>query len=329
MVYKPKKMKQSQNLYSAENREKQLPTQEGLRSHSLISYFRSTFSIYSYTIPLAFLLAFTLIACSDAGGFSNQESAKANYLNEAPEAEESGAADSYEDDQSGKAVAVAIERKVIKTGAYSIKVKDVKESTAAIEKVVEEFEGFISSIEMNNSNYRITNQIVIRVPAGRFDGLMASIEKEALYVNYSRVNAQDVTEEYLDIETRLNTKKQVRDRYVAILRDKAKTVEEVLKAEEAIRVIQEEIESREGRLNYLKNRVSLSTINLEIYQEVPYTPDRGQSTSFWTKLKQSMSNGWTLIVNLVLGLVTIWPLLIIGGLILWRRKWLKQKLFGK
>lgn len=322
-------MKQSQPLYSAENREKLLPTEKGLRSYSLSSYFRSTFSIHSYAILFAFLLAITFMACSDAGGFSKQESANADYLNEAPEAEESGAADAYEDDQSGKAVAVAIERKVIKTGAYSIKVKDVKESTAAIEKVVEEFEGFISSLEMNNSTYRITNQIVIRVPAGRFDGLMASIEKEALYVNYSSVNAQDVTEEYLDIETRLNTKKQVRDRYVAILRDKAKTVEEVLKAEEAIRVIQEEIESREGRLNYLKNRVSLSTINLEIYQEVPYTPDRGQRTSFWTKLKQSMSNGWTLIVSLVLGLVTIWPLLIIGGLLFWRRKWLKQKLFGK
>lgn len=320
-------MKQSQNLYPARNRAELAPPLKGLSSHSLILRFRFSFSTFRYAIT--FLLVFCLFACSESGNFSTQELAKADYANEVPEAEESGASASYDQNGGGQAVTVAIERKIIKTGAYSIKVKDVKESTAAIEKMVEEFEGFISSVEMNNSTYRITNQVVIRVPAGQFDGLMAAIEKEALFVNYSRVNAQDVTEEYLDVETRLNTKKQVRDRYVAILRDKAKTVEEVLKAEEAIRVIQEEIESREGRLNYLKNRVSLSTINLEIYQEVPYTPDRGQRTSFWTKLKQSLSNGWTLIVNLVLGLVTIWPLLIIGGLLLWRWKWLKRKLFGK
>ena len=182
---------------------------------------------------------------------------------------------------------------------------------------------------MTNSTYRITNQLVVRVPADRFDELMNQIETESIYTNHRRVNAQDVTEEYLDIETRLNMKKQVRDRYVAILRDKAKTVEEVLKAEEAIRVIQEEIESREGRLNYLKNRISLSTINLEIYQEVPYTPDRGQRTTFWTRLKQSAVNGWTIVVNMVLGLVTIWPLVLIGGLLIWQRKWLRRKLLGK
>jgi|GEM_PF-1103581 len=320
-------MKQSQHLYSRRNRKELVPLLKGFSFNALVLRFRFSISTFRYSIALTFLLTCCLFACSEAGNFSTQELAKADYANEVPEAEESAA--SYDQNESGQAVAVAIERKIIKTGAYSIKVKDVKESTAAIEKMVEEFEGFISSVEMNNSTYRITNQVVIRVPAGQFDDLMAAIEKEALFVNYSRVNAQDVTEEYLDVETRLNTKKQVRDRYVAILRDKAKTVEEVLKAEEAIRVIQEEIESREGRLNYLKNRVSLSTINLEIYQEVPYTPDRGQRTSFWTKLKQSMSNGWTLIVNLVLGLVTIWPLLIIGGLLLWRWKWLKRKLFGK
>ena len=290
-------------------------------------------NLYSTRLFALFLLLVTCAwSCSgDAGGFSaSKESAMPAYEDMEMTEAESGA--EYSDGnemQQASAQAVAIERKVIKTADFSIKVKKVEESTKRIEEMVTAHEGFMSAVNLTNSTYRITNQLTIRVPANRFDDLMNTIETESIFTDYRRVTAKDVTEEYLDIETRLNTKKQVRDRYVAILRDKAKTVEEVLKAEEAIRVIQEEIESREGRLNYLKNRVSLSTINLEIYQEVPYTPDRGNRTTFWTRLKQSAADGWTIVVSLVLGLVTIWPLVLIGGLLIWRRKWLRKKLLGK
>lgn len=296
-------------------------------THSATGTRQYAFRIHTpISLFLSLLLLLSWNCSGDSAGFSaNKESAAALY-DEAAEAEEYTETDG---DQQAQAQTVAMERKVIKTAEVSIKVKKVAESTKRIEAMVADHNGFISSLNMTNSTYRITNQLVVRVPAVRFDELMNQIETESIYTNYRRVNAQDVTEEYLDIETRLNTKKQVRDRYVAILRDKAKTVEEVLKAEEAIRVIQEEIESREGRLNYLKNRISLSTINLEVYQEVPYTPDRGQRTTFWTRLKQSAVNGWTIVVNIVLGLVTIWPLVLIGGLLIWQRKWLRRKLLGK
>lgn len=277
------------------------------------------------TLPmLACMIVFSWSCSGDAAGFSANKESAAEMYDQATEA------DYTEADGSQQALPqkVSIERKIIKTSDFSIKVKKVAESNQRIKEMVAGEEGFISSMDLTNSTYRITSQLVIRVPAQRFDQLMDKIETESIYTNHRRVNAQDVTEEYLDIETRLNTKKQVRDRYVSILRDKAKTVEEVLKAEEAIRVIQEEIESREGRLNYLKNRVAMSTINLELYQEVPYTPDRGQRTTFWTRLKQSAVNGWSLIVNIVLGLVTIWPLVLIGGVLIWRRKWIRKKLFG-
>ncbi|NRB53949.1 MAG: DUF4349 domain-containing protein [Saprospiraceae bacterium] len=282
---------------------------------------------------LTFCLSLSTFAwsCSgDAGGYSAKESAMQPYEDmELTEAESGAEYSDGNEMQRASAQAVAMERKIIKTADFRIKVKEVEESTKRIEEMVTAHEGFMSAVNLTNSTYRITNQLTIRVPANRFDELMNTIETESIFTDYRRVNAKDVTEEYLDIQTRLNTKKQVRDRYVAILRDKAKTVEEVLKAEEAIRVIQEEIESREGRLNYLKNRVALSTINLEIYQEVPYTPDRGNRTTFWTRLKQSAADGWTLVVSLVLGLVTIWPLVLIGALVIWRRKWLRKKLLGR
>ncbi len=290
-------------------------------------YSRSNFLL----VLITFLIGAAWSCSGEAGGFSaSKESAMQPYEDtEMTEADRRGEYEGATEMQDASAQTVSVQRKVIKTADFSIKVKEVEKSTKRIEEMVAAHEGFMSALNMTNSSYRITNQLTIRVPANRFDELMNTIETESIYTNYRRINAKDVTEEYLDIETRLHTKKQVRDRYVAILRDKAKTVEEVLKAEEAIRVIQEEIESREGRLNYLKNRVSLSTINLEIYQEVPYTPDRGSRTTFWTRLKQSAADGWTIVVSLVLGLVTIWPLVLLGVLVIWRRKWLRKKLLGK
>ena len=136
-----------------------------------------------------------------------------------------------------------------------------------------------------------------------------------------------MTEEYVDITTRLKTKKEVRDRYVDILRSKAKTVKEVLMAEEQIRHVQEEIEAKEGRLRYLRDRVNMSTINLEIYQEIEYQPEPNVYVkSFWAKLKDGFSYGWNLLQGIVLSIVSIWPLVILFGLFWWCRKWLWNRI---
>lgn len=176
-------------------------------------------------------------------------------------------------------------------------------------------------MEMTNSSYQITSNFLIRTPAARFDSLMNALTAESVFLNTRRVDAQDVTEEYLDIETRLKTKKEVRDRYVDILRNKARTVEEVLKAEEAIRVIQEEIEAREGRLKYLRDQVAMSSINLEIYEEVTFQPEpKTFKRSFAGRALSALRGGWDGIVGFLIVLINIWPLLLFGGLLIWQRK---------
>ena len=243
--------------------------------------------------------------------YNNKSAAREDYSEE-------------EFDQNGQSGEQApIERKIIKTVNYRIQVEDVAASTAGVEQLVEQYGGYISAMNQTNSSYEIQNQITIRVPQDKLDDLLNEIGKEALYTNYRSVSANDVTEEYLDLDIRLKTKKEVRDRYIDILRNQAKTVKDILEAEEKIRVIQEEIESTEGRLRYLQNQVSMSTIHLDMYQRVEYQeqPDVYRK-SFGDKLLSSLEGGWNLLVGLFLFLVNIWPLLIILALIIWRRKWL-------
>ncbi|HWY36385.1 MAG TPA: DUF4349 domain-containing protein, partial [Nitrosopumilaceae archaeon] len=150
----------------------------------------------------------------------------------------------------------------------------------------------------------------------------------SLYTNYKNVRSDDVTAEYVDIETRLKTKKEVEQRYIDILRNKAKTVRDVLDAENEIRIIHEEIEAKTGRLNFLKDQVAFSTINLDFYQVTKVTgqPDRVEY-SYLSEAGDAFKVGWDGLKRLVIGLIYIWPMYLIGFLLYWgiKRFLLKKK----
>ncbi len=226
--------------------------------------------------------------------------------------------------------AVPIDRKIIKNADLRFQVQELEASTQRIQNVVKGHDGYISSMNQSNSNYSFDNRLQIKVPADKFEALLTALESESIYTDHKNIFSNDVTEEFTDINIRLKTKKDVRDRYIDILRTKAKTVNDILNAEEKIRRIQEEIESMEGRLKYLNSRVSYSTISLSIYQRVEGKVRRDiYSKSFFTKVKESFADGGSLFVEILLLLVRLWPLIIlafilyflrgrIGGL--WRRK---------
>ncbi|MBL4650873.1 MAG: DUF4349 domain-containing protein [Aureispira sp.] len=216
-------------------------------------------------------------------------------------------------------------RKIIRTGEMKFKVTNLEKSTKVIQALTQKCNGFISSMNQNNSNYLASNILAVRIPLDQFDYFLFQIKEEALYADYIRVNAKDVTEEFIDIESRLKNKKEVQRRYIEILQNKAKTVEDVLAAEEKIRVIQEEIESKEGRLRYLKDNVTLSTINIEMYQETKQAEAAVvYEKGFFSKAKDSFVNGWNFILGLLIGLINVWPILLIVGLVIFFRKRLKR-----
>lgn len=219
---------------------------------------------------------------------------------------------------------------IIKTADYKFNVENIETSTRNIEKIVSQFEGFIAGMDMRSSNTDMSNTFSIRVPANNFNALLDALGKEALFTNYKKISTQDVSEEFVDIQTRLQTKREVHDRYVDILKNKAKTVDDVLKAERQISDIQEEIEAKEGRLRYLQTKVSMSTINLEIYQKAnfAYVPDAFEKP-YITKAKAGFQNGWEIITGISLLLINIWPLILLTALFLWKREAIFNKLRKK
>jgi len=205
------------------------------------------------------------------------------------------------------------ELKIIKSANVRYKVTHVKITTDQINKILQQFNGYISDQRFQNTVYQIENRFTIKVPAQHFDVLMDSLVQVAEFVDYENITTQDVSEEYIDLKSRLKTKLEVKQRYETILRQRAKTVKDILATEEKLRVIQEEIEAAQGRLHYLTNKVSFSTIQVDLYETVDYkeTPE-SYTRTFFSKMKEGFSFGWQLIESIVLGIIYIWPLILIG-----------------
>lgn len=133
-----------------------------------------------------------------------------------------------------------------------------------------------------------------------------------LFVDYENITAQDVTEEYIDIQTRLKTKLEVKERYEHILRKNAKTVEDILLTEDKLRIIQEEIEAAQGRLKYLMSKVSYSTIQIDLYETVNYIKEPvSYQKTFGAKIKNGFSFGFKIIEYVFIGVIYMWSLLLI------------------
>ncbi len=215
-----------------------------------------------------------------------------------------------------------LDRKIIWFANLVFQVKNVDESTTQINELTKKHNGFVSNMNLNSSPYRIKNRIEIRISSNQFDALIKDIKEESIYMKNIEINSQDVTEEFVDIESRLKTKRQVRERYIDILRKKTGDVKDIIAAEEAIRNITEEIEVKEGRLRYLKDKVNFSTIVIELFQEVEYTKEPSAYIKPYTgKLVDGFNHGWSIITNIMLWMINIWPFIFILIFVIWKRKW--------
>ena len=203
--------------------------------------------------------------------------------------------------------------KIIRSANVKYKVKDVKVVTKLIQNMVITENGYISDMRFSNNLYQKNNAFTIKIPQNKFDLILDSIANFALFIDYENITSKDVTEEYVDIQTRLKTKIEIKNRYETILRKRAKTVEEILATEDKLRIIQEEIEASQGKLHYLSTKVSLSTIEVILYEKVDYKEESiSYSKTYYSKIKNGFSYGWDLIGNIFIGIIYIWPLLFIA-----------------
>lgn len=209
--------------------------------------------------------------------------------------------------------------KLIRTADARIEVKKYDESKQVIDSIVKHSNAYISSENETKYETRTQNRLVIRTPAENFDNLLNSLLEVAERIESKSIEVKDVTEEYIDIEARLESKRQLEQRYLSLL-EKAKNVKDILEIESNLNGVREEIESKQGRLNYLQNQIALSTITLTYFKELPIPLT--QRAKFAFRMSKGFVEGWNMFLSVIVGVAYLWVFIIIAvaGIFFWRFK---------
>lgn len=205
-------------------------------------------------------------------------------------------------------IVVHASAKIIKEATLRIETNDYDKTYNLIKKQIALYEGYISNENETNKYDLRANQILIRVPSPYFDSLTYDICKLAWKLHEKKIKAYDVSEEFYDAEARLKTKKEIERRYFELLKT-AKTIDEMLKVENALGVIREDIESKEGRLKYLQNKVDYSVVSISLFQKIDGI--NPEDAGFFNKLGTAFHYGWKGLLIIAIGLVYLWPFLLI------------------
>jgi hypothetical protein len=214
---------------------------------------------------------------------------------------------SQSDQNSTDKVEIATERKITKEGDIAFETTNLNETKSLVTKSIEELNGYISKDVAYEYPDRLEHRIVIRVPANKFDVLLNKISASVEKLDSKNIDVLDVTKEYIDIEARIKTKKELELRYKEILK-LSKTVSEILSIEKEIGLLRTEIESFEGQMRYLKDRISYSTLTVIYYQKT------SAEFRFTSKFKQAFKDGWDYFLTFIIGLTHLWMFILIGSL---------------
>jgi hypothetical protein len=231
----------------------------------------------------------------EADGFASVENQQARFAG---------------NDDQAQSAPVTVERKLIKNGSMEFEVSNVEETKKSITQLTADFAGYVSSDNQNNYSGTPRYEQTVRIPADKLDDFISKIEGLARNVDSKNISIQDVTEQFIDVETRLKTKKELEARYLELLKQ-AKTVKDLIEVETQLANVRGEIESMEGRLKYLTNQVAFSTITLSYYQPV------SGNTGFLYRFSRTFGNGWDNFLGFVIGLFEAWPFFLITGVLIW------------
>ncbi len=216
------------------------------------------------------------------------------------------------------------EKKVIKNGTLSIKSIQIDSSKKYLDEQLKKQNAYYESEVVSNESDKISYDLKIRIPSSNFEQFIKSVENGKDEIITKSIQAEDVTEEYVDIETRLTNKRKFLKRYQELL-TKANTIKDMMAIEENIRTLQEEIESKEGRLKFLNHQVGYSTLEINLFQTKEFVFKPQEQDSFFERVKNSISKGWYFIIDVLIFFIRLWPFLLVGAFIYFIVKRLSKK----
>ena len=231
------------------------------------------------------------------------------------------------DDGSGQASQVSSsswDRKVIRSGELELVVEDVSRASRNARDLVADHGGYVASSSARTlSEDEERAELEFEVPSESFEMVMNNLVEspQVVRVEHESTSSQDVTEEYVDLESRLTNLESTEARFVELL-DEAHDISEILSVENEISRIRGEIEQIQGRLNYLEQRTDYSRIYLSLSQDddeevtvarQTFTPGE-TAREAWNASMEFVGTLGNAAITVVVFFWWVWPILLVAAL---------------
>lgn len=290
----------------------------------------------SYLAVMLLIISVILYGCSSDDAAMNEESydtaddGDLGVVEEREMVEQSGGDEEQANASHVEEVDYDQNRMVIYTGRLSLEVRNFDEAERKLTEHIETRNGYIveASHYEHEGDFK-SGAIVARIPEEHFHDFMNNIEGEHTTITEKSIQGQDVTEEYVDLESRLRSREAVEERLLTFL-DEAESTEDLLAISNDLSRVQEEIEQFKGRMDYLENHSNYSTVHINIEEKRIDIPDIQDQSSLNTieRAQQLLMNTINVIINMLsqlfvftIGLSPILiPLALIAVFILVKRK---------
>lgn len=175
-----------------------------------------------------------------------------------------------------------IEQKIIRNGTLELVVDSIADTLTNIGEIAKRHGGLV---QQSNAGERANGTryaaIAIRVPFEAYDAAVVELKSAAIKVTSETSNAQDVTEQYTDLQAQLKVAREEEQAFLRLL-DRSASVSDLLQVQRELSQVRTRIESLQGRIQYLDNQTSLSTLTISLKEEaalnVPTKPFRPGSS---------------------------------------------------
>ncbi|WP_335872841.1 DUF4349 domain-containing protein [Bacillus sp. 2205SS5-2] len=271
--------------------------------------------VWAWMILMVFLFA----ACSSSN--ENAESSKDKSSadmkvesNEDGETSEEVALSnsSQQEGESVEEIATAqTTRKIIYQSFLSIRVKDFEKSQTFFTNEATKMGGYLVQSNVYQADQRTKGgELEFRIPSENFQSFINLTSEEAVEVEDKQISGQDVTEEYVDLESRLKAKRVVEERLLTFMKEAEKT-EDLLKISNDLSKVQEEIEQVVGRLRFLENQTSFATVRISM-NETKVIVEKANTENLQTGKK--IANQWNQSINGLISFFSALAVFFIGNL---------------
>lgn len=284
-------------------------------------------------ILFVLILGLILAACASAAAESAAPPMERETMGEASTADIAADFAAEGEESSGFGVAansaalaeaqaqIPQERLIIRTADLNLIVTDTEATVAAITEMIEANGGWVvnSSLYQYGENAKSGN-ITVRVPVEGFNSAITAIKGLAVEVTSENSSGQDVTEEFVDLSSRLENLEATADRVRNFL-DETKNVEEALAVNQELSRLESEIEVIKGRMQYLSQSAGFSTISINLTPDIATQPLNPETWQPGVVARQSFET----LVNVLQGManflistvIVLGPLALLLGLPLW------------